>query len=238
MWLIRKGVLLLLGSWVWNALSSSVGKKYLMAVTGLSLCGFLVVHLAGNLLLLKGANDDGEYAYDQYAETLHANPLLPLAETGLFAIFIVHLGLAVSLSRANRKARGTAYLKSHSKRDDLKMPEGGRPDYWMLVTGLAVLAYLVLHIANFKIGVGIEGGGGEHITQVDAVGLLKNWGIAGAYLAGFLFLMAHLAHGFASAFQSLGINHPKYNKWIRWCGWLFAVLVSSGFALIVVCVHI
>jgi succinate dehydrogenase / fumarate reductase cytochrome b subunit len=132
-------------NWLRCALSSSVGKKFLMAITGLLLCGFLVVHLAGNLLLFAGPE-----AYNAYAYKLHENEnLLHVAETGLALIFCAHLYLAFSLSAGNRIARGRGYAENKSKRQDLI--SNARPDKWMLISGIALLGYILLHLADFTL---------------------------------------------------------------------------------------
>ena len=196
-----------------------------MAITGLLLCGFLVVHLAGNLLLFAGAE-----AYNAYAHKLHDNEqLLHVAETGLAAIFFTHLYLAFSLSAGNRIARSRGYAESQSKRDDLiTTGKLGRPDTWMLVSGIAVLAYMILHLADFTLELR-DRSHYEGLEPFDkAVSLLQDPITMVGYLVGFAFLFAHLSHGFSSAFQSLGLNHPKYNVAIKWFGLAFAAALALG----------
>lgn len=212
-------------TWLTRALSSSIGKKYLMAVTGLLLCGFLVAHLAGNLLMLVGPK-----AYNTYAHTLHSQEwFVKLMEVGLLAVFLLHLGLAFSLSRQNKAARGNrAYsVKRHKEGAEHNAPAG--VDSWMLVSGLIVLAFIGLHLTDFT----FELSGSEFYEGKEpyekAVALLSvNWR-AGVYIIGCLFLCAHLLHGFASAFKSLGISHPKYSPIIQVVGYLFAIVFGLGF---------
>lgn len=209
-------------NWLRCALSSSVGKKFLMAITGLLLCGFLVVHLAGNLLLFAGAE-----AYNAYAHKLHDNEqLLHIAEIGLAAFFFTHLYLAFSLTTENRIARGRGYAENQSKREDLISKF--RPESWMLATGLGLLAYMLLHLADFT----LEWRDRSHYEGLEpfdkAVSLLHDPISFVGYLAGFAFLFAHLSHGISSAFQSLGLNHPKYNATIKWGGLAFAGALALG----------
>ena len=97
--------------WLIRSLSTSIGQKLVMAMTGLLLCGFLVAHLAGNLFLFVGAD-----AYNGYAHALHEKEaLLMVAEVGLFALFLTHIGLAISTSTANRKARREGYVEKETK---------------------------------------------------------------------------------------------------------------------------
>lgn len=193
-----------------------------MAITGLLLCGFLIVHLAGNLLLFAGAE-----AYNAYAHKLHDNEdLLHVAETGLAAIFFTHLYLAFKLSAGNRTARGRGYAENQSKRKDLISKV--RPDTWMLISGVAVLGYMILHLADFT----LELRDRSHYDGLEpfdkAVSLLNDPISIIGYLVGFGFLFAHLSHGFPSAFQSLGLNHPKYNAVIKWGGLAFAGALALG----------
>jgi succinate dehydrogenase / fumarate reductase cytochrome b subunit len=209
-------------NWLRCALSSSVGKKFLMAMTGLALCGFLVVHLAGNLLLFAGAE-----AYNAYAHKLHDNEqLLHVAEIGLAALFFTHLYLAFKLSAENRIARGRGYAETRTKRENLIIKV--RPESWMLVTGLGLLGYMILHLADFT----LELRDRSHYEGMEpfdkAVSLLHDPISIIGYLAGFGFLFAHLSHGISSAFQSLGLNHPKYNACIKWGGLAFAGALALG----------
>lgn len=209
-------------NWLRCALSSSVGKKFLMAITGLLLCGFLVVHLAGNLLLFAGAE-----AYNAYAHKLHDNEnLLHVAEIGLAAIFFAHLYLAFTLTAGNKVARGRGYAANRTKRENLIIKV--RPESWMLVTGLGLLAYMALHLADFT----LELRDRSHYEGLEpfekAVSLLTDPITMIGYAAGFAFLFAHLSHGMSSAFQSLGVNHPKYNACIKWFGVAFALALALG----------
>lgn len=193
-----------------------------MAITGLLLCGFLVVHLAGNLLLFAGAE-----AYNAYAHKLHENEkLLHVAETGLAAVFFAHIYLAFSLSAGNRIARGRGYARKESKRQDLI--SNARPDTWMLVSGVALLGYILLHLADFTLELR-DKSHYEGLEPFDkALSLLNDPITIIGYLVGFAFLFAHLSHGVCSAFQSLGLNHPKYNTLIKWGGLAFAGALALG----------
>lgn len=207
-----------------------------MAITGLLLCGFLVVHLAGNLLLFVGAE-----AYNAYAHKLHDNEgLLMIAEVGLFVLFIIHLILAVRLTVDNRIARGKDYLDRKNKAEN--EVSKFRPDTWMLLSGLVVLGFICLHLIDFKMEARPDADhtlyttpDGTPVEPFDkAVNLLRTPLTAFGYLVGCLFLFAHLSHGFSSAFQTLGANHPKYNTLIKRTGLAFAVLIGLGFASFVV----
>lgn len=203
--------------------SSTVGQKILVACTGLLLCGFLVVHLAGNLLLFVGPE-----AYNAYAHKLHSyEPLVKVAEVVLFLLFASHIVLAVRLSIRNRRARGSAYAMSVSKRDDRIL--GVRLDYWMLPTGLVVLAFLLLHLVDFTWELRPDVTYAELEPYEKALALLTSWPTIVGYSVGTIILGAHLLHGAPSLLQTLGINHPRYNKCIKLLGGLFAVVIALGF---------
>jgi succinate dehydrogenase / fumarate reductase cytochrome b subunit len=202
-----------------------------MAITGLALCGFLLVHLGGNLLLYIG-----EKKYDDYAHALHAQgALLLVAEIGLFAMFVLHIALAFRTSFANAAARPIDYAMRQTKQDP--GPLAQPPSGVMLLTGILVLIFLLVHLSDFKFFEWTRGTGLRHQSVaadsgpfVRAVGILKDPISALVYFAGSLVLGYHVLHGFSSAFQTLGINHPKYNPLINALSLLFAIGVGVGFA--------
>lgn len=213
-------------SWLTAALRSSVGKKCVMGVTGLFLCGFLVIHLAGNLLLYRGAE-----LYDDYAHALHANPaLLAVAEVFLYAAFLVHIYLAITTNRENRAARGNPYALKQTKRSDRAVNVlGWTPDTTMFVTGAVVLGFLLIHLNDFSWTLF----GGEAIAGKapfeKAAYLMRHPVRAAIYAVGSLVLGVHVAHGLQSAFQSLGMNHPRYTLLLRRTSIVFAFIVALGF---------
>jgi succinate dehydrogenase / fumarate reductase, cytochrome b subunit len=202
-------------------LASSVGRKVVMGLTGLSLVLFLVGHLGGNLIMYLGPA-----AYNDYAHHLHAFPLLPIVELGLLAVFLVHIFLGITMTLQNRAARGPrGYAKSGSKQSGIN-PFFSRN---MLVTGFVLLCFLVLHLAQFKFGLVMAGSGIESAYE-KAVRILKEPVTIAVYLLGVFLLGAHLWHGFQSSFRSLGIEHPKYTPAIIKLGILFAIVATVGYA--------
>ncbi|MDA0834153.1 MAG: succinate dehydrogenase cytochrome b subunit [Planctomycetota bacterium] len=204
-----------------------MGKKFVMAITGLLLCGFLVVHLAGNFLLYVSPE-----AYNEYAHKLHSQEqLLMVAEVGLFALFIFHIYLAFSLTRDNQQARNVSYARRETK---IEVPGPTRRiSNWMMATGFVVLGFLILHLADFKFEArSFDYEGKEPFDK--AVMILKNPVTMGLYLAGSIALWVHLTHGFSSAFQSLGLLHPKIKCTIEWIGIIFAGAIGIGFGSFVV----
>lgn len=216
---------------VLKALSSSVGKKFVMGITGLLLCGFLVTHLAGNLLLYVGAD-----AYNKYAHTLHSQgALLLIAEVILYFLFIVHIYLAFHTTTENWSARGHRYAIKRSKLDAAPHTTSWplHPEAWMFISGAIILAFLIVHVGQFAWEIWLPGPPGEQ-PFTKAIRILNDDTTMVIYLVGVLILGVHLWHGFASAFQSLGFTHPRYAGFIKWFGVFFAVVIALGFASFVV----
>ena len=194
---------------------SSIGKKLFVAAAGLLLCGFLVTHLAGNLLLLVGPD-----AFNHYAEALEKNPLLIPAEIGLVGLFLLHILTSLTLKLKNRHARPVAYEAAASK--------GGRTpgSRTMAISGILVLLFLIIHIKTFKFG-----------DKSAGLFALVTRSFANAPYALFYVLVMsaiglHLSHGFSSAFQTFGVNHPKYTPLIKGTGLAIAAAIAGGFALL------
>lgn len=211
-----------------KACCTSVGQKILMALTGLALCGFLVAHLAGNLNLFAG-----EEAFNGYAEKLHSlGPLLAIAETGLFGVFLVHICLAVSTTAMSRRARSSQYAEQESKQEGaIPVLPGGGASNLMLITGLVLFVYLVLHVLDMKLNIrGFE----SNDSKFQLVRNILSDPLTGSfYIVALVMLGVHLTHGVRSAFQSLGISHRRFNRLIEIGGVLFAWLIAVGFISLV-----
>ena len=200
--------------WLADFLTSSIGKKVQMAVTGLLLCGFLVAHLGGNLFLFKSRD-----AFNHYAEALEANPLLPAAEIGLLVLFALHIVMAVWTRIDNKRARPVGY--------EMYRSSGGRS--WgsstMTYSGLLLLAFLIVHLKSFRFN---EAGEGDLYGMV--VGAFRNPLYSWFYVLAMGGLALHLSHGFQAGFQTLGFRHGKYTPVIQKLGVAFAIVVCLGFA--------
>jgi len=207
-----------------NALASSVGRKYVMGLTGLFLCLFLVIHLAGNLLLYVGAE-----AYNHYAHTLHEQQaFLIFSEILLYTAFLVHIAIALKLTRENYAARWNNYAKKQSKRDHT-IVGWLAPETWMFWSGVVVLAFTLVHVADFKFEFGLDEAVASASPFDKAGAILADGWRAALYLTGSIALGLHVSHGLQSAFQSLGLSHPKCNCCIRWCSVAFGWIVAVGF---------
>lgn len=203
-------------AWVEPFLQSSIGKKVSMAVTGLALVGFLVAHLAGNLLLFKP--DDGA-AFDAYAQQLHdLGPLLYVAEVGLLGLFGLHIAFAVWTTIGNRKARESRYAiaPDHGERS---LASSSMP-----ITGVIVLLFLIVHMFHFRLDGRFKDGPFELVAST-----LSSPLAALIYIAGVLALTLHLSHAIGSAFQTLGMNHPRWTPLLRRAGVTVALVLGLGF---------
>lgn len=216
-------------NWFTNLLTSTLGRKLLMALTGLFLILFLVVHLIGNLQLLK--HDDG-HAFNVYAQFMTSNPLIKTISYVNYTIFLVHILWAIMLTSHNRKARGSeGYAVSKNSSTWTSRNMG--------ILGSIIFIFLVIHLKNFWWemhwgDVRIENYDGKEVKNlyiVVAAIYQELWYVA-LYVFCMLVLAFHLWHGFASSFQTLGLNHPKYNPVIRFVGRAFAIVVPALFALI------
>jgi succinate dehydrogenase / fumarate reductase cytochrome b subunit len=195
-------------------ITTSIGRKALMAVSGLALGGFMLIHLAENLLLFKG-----EAAYNAWVDLLLSNPVTPFLEVGLLALFVAHIitGVWVRVEDFINAPRGYEARKW----------QGGRTigSATMLYTAAAILAYLAYHLLTFRF-VDHSMGFYQMVTAA-----FRSPVFVAVYIAGSAALALHLSHGMQSAFQTLGVNHPKYTPLIK-AGGLIVAVAMTGFALI------
>lgn len=208
--------------WIGNALASSIGRKAVMAVTGLALVAFLVEHLYGNLKLVPLFVGADGTDFEAYREHLHSwGWLLKVGEIGLFALFLVHIFLALRLTLENREARKERYVV----RNDRGAKTFGSAS--MFYTGALILGYLIWHLLDFRFN-------GEYHEAPAAVVAeeLSEPGHGVIYMLASLVVGLHLSHGFKSAFQSLGASHPRWTPLFTAAGWALAVVFALGFACI------
>jgi len=206
-----------------NFVRSTVGKKYLMGLTGLIWAGFVLTHMAGNMLILVDAN-----AYNAYGHGIVSNKaLLYGAETVLLLALIVHVSCALSLTLQNRASRGRSYRIG---------PNGSKsPSFasnWMLIQGSVILVFIILHLITFKYGnyyeTTVNGVVMRDLSRL-IVEVFHQPGYVIGYLVALVLLGFHLTHGIRSLFQSFGLLHPGYQQTIRVAGVAYAVIVACGF---------
>jgi len=204
-------------------LSSSIGRKVVMSLTGLALIGFLVSHLAGNLLLFAG-----EGRFNEYAHMLVSNPAIYLAEAGLLGIFLIHLLNAAMLTLDNTGARGQRYIaRGQAGGPSRKSPFSSL----MIFSGLVILVFVPLHIWTFKYGAYYKVADKPGMRDLHrlVVEVFKDPLQVWFYVFALLVLGCHLWHGFGSAFESLGL---PYRNGLRLGCQLLSVLLTAGFMAI------
>jgi succinate dehydrogenase / fumarate reductase cytochrome b subunit len=169
----------------------------------------------------------GGEAFNHYAEALAHNPLLPVAEIGLVALFVIHIILAYRATWINRAARPEGYQVYKGK--GARTP-GSRT---MAITGTLILAFVIIHVATFKFDVGGLKGqipGQPESLFAHVLGWFANPWYAGFYVLAVGGVGLHLSHGVQSAMQTFGVSHPRYTPLIRKAGLAFAFLIFVGFA--------
>lgn len=216
--------------WFIDLFSSTLGRKVVMAFTGLFIILFLAVHLAGNLQLLK--DDEGE-AFNVYAYFMTHNPLIKTISYVNYALFLAHIAWAAALTLYNRKARGSERYAVTSSKSSLWSSRN------MGILGTIILVFLVIHMRQFwgemHFGsVPMKTYGEHNVKDLYSVCSLafQNPLYVALYCISMVAIAFHLWHGFTSAFQTLGLNHMKYNPVINFVGKTFAVVVPALFALI------
>lgn len=198
--------------------TASIGKKQIVALTGLMLCGFLLGHLAGNLLLYKG-----EDAFNAYARFLNSNPLLPYIELALLGLFMTHIGFALWVTWEDLLARPQRYAVHQNA--------GGRTlgSSTMIYTGALVLVFMLVHVFMFKFSGEAEVNVHRFFGMVIECFRVGAW--TAFYAAALLCLGVHLSHGASSAFQTFGVSHEKLNPGIQAAGLLFAAAMAVCFGM-------
>ena len=203
---------------------SAIGKKWVMAVTGIILMGFVFGHMVGNLKMFQGAhslNVYGEFLRELLYPLLPRTLFLWIIRLGLIAAFVFHIHAAIALSLMNRRARAGGYVSS---RDYQAATVASRSMRW---TGVIILLFLLWHLADFTWGwVNPDFVRGDVYRNTQSS--LTNAVPAAIYVIANIALGIHLFHGGWSMFQSLGLNNPRYNTWRRNFAIGFATVVTVG----------
>jgi len=209
---------------------SSIGTKIIIGVTGFALFLYLVVHIAGNLIVLFGPA-----AFNKYAYTLESNPLIPVVELGLLAVFLIHVYKTIRMFLANQETRPARYsLKKRAGPPSRKSLASST----MIVSGLWLLIFIVIHVKAFRYGVEYEWpGGGRDLYRLEMENL-SNPFVVGFYLLSMVIVGSHLWHGASSALQSLGFDHPVWTPRVLVAGKIAAVIIAGGFMAIAVWVYL
>lgn len=206
--------------------SSTVGSKILIGLTGLLLFGFLITHLAGNLTVFGGSEAFNAYTYKLES----TKPLLYVAEIGLLLIFVLHVFKTVGGYLRNRAARPTGYTEKrgagHTSRKSVSSTS-------MIVSGLTILAFVVIHIRSFKFGpYYVEAATGHRDLFRVMVDAFQNPLIVGFYVVSMVLIGMHLNHGISSATQSLGLATRRTGGGFVLIGRVLALVIAGGFAVL------
>lgn len=205
---------------------SSVTKKLVMALAGLFLITFLIVHLTINLFLLSDDPDP----FNKAAHFMASNPLIKIFEVVLMGGFLIHIIWGVILQIQNWMARPKRYKVTYPSQTSFFSK-------YMIYLGIIILIFLFLHFLNFyfvKLGL-VEG---DHENFYGMVyDLFKIPVYLVIYLVSFIILAFHLHHGFQSAFQTLGLSHKKYTPVIKAIGLIYSLVVPAGFSLIAIIIY-
>lgn len=210
--------------WFSKFINSSIGKKFMMALTGSFLLIFLIVHLIGNITLFFGAE-----AFNGYVKALDAiKPLIRVIEIVLLAAFILHIFNGVRLWFENKRARGTERYKINGSPENTDVFSRT-----MFLTGSIIFIFLVLHLGTFFWRFNVhdpDGLANTHEYFNIVINFFQIWWYAILYIIAVLLLGFHLNHGFQSAFQTFGWNHKKYFPLVKKIGTVYAIIMAIGFA--------
>jgi len=228
-------------SWASKLFTSSLGRKLVMALTGLFLIVFLLEHLIGNVLLVTSYEDGGD-AFNLYAHFMKSTLIIKIAEVGLFAGFLFHIVEGIILIRKNRKARPQRYAVAN------KSNTTSSASKYMGALGIIILVFFIIHLNNFfrykylptdsiPEHVVIDGVDMEDMAAL-AYKDFESLGLVIFYVISMAVVGFHLWHGFQSAFQTLGLNHKKYTPLISGLGKGYSILIPLGLALIPVVIYI
>jgi succinate dehydrogenase / fumarate reductase cytochrome b subunit len=204
-------------NWYLFILGSSVGKKLLMAVTGLGLIGFLAVHLLGNVMAFAGAD-----AFNGYAAKLHSlQPYLTVFNIGLATLGLVHIVVGAILFFENLRARPTRYK--------IYQNPGGRTigSYTIPYTGILILIFVIVHLLKFTF---VDKSVTPIYQQMSATFANPLWVLM--YVVAMVIVALHISHGFWSMFQTFGINHPRYMPLIMTLGLVVTFTFGIGFGIL------
>jgi succinate dehydrogenase / fumarate reductase cytochrome b subunit len=211
--------------------SSSVGTKLLIGATGAALFVYMVLHLAGNALIFAGPD-----LFNEYSHALISNPLIIPIEIGLLAIFLVHIYKAIRMYMTNTAARPVAYGKKEMAGGTSRKSFASSTMIW---SGLFIMVFVIIHVKQFKFGSWYQTVSDTPVRDLfrTEVEVFQNPLWVAVYVIATLLVGLHLRHGFASAFQSLGLDHPVYTRRLTWIGIGFAILIGVGLAIIPVWVY-
>lgn len=203
-------------------LSTTIGRKYLVAITAIFWSVFVMMHMLGNMLIFVSPQ-----VYNQYSHALTSNPLIYGAEGLLLFFIVVHIFVALGLKARNFRTNPKLYAVR-------PVAEKSAPvsSLTMAYSGTAVLAFIIWHLATFKYGttytIDYNGTSMRDLHRLVLEKFHDPFYVV-LYSLAMVLLGSHLYHGVKSIFQTLGINHPRYNGFFRYFGYTYAIVVAVGF---------
>jgi succinate dehydrogenase cytochrome b subunit len=210
--------------------STSVGTKILIGVTGLALFAYLLIHIAGNLVVFAGPAAFNRYAYVME----YGNPLLPVIEIGLLLIFLLHVYKAVTMFVGNQAARPVKYVqKKYAGAPSRKSLASST----MIASGLWLLLFIVIHVKAFRFSPEYEWPAGGRDLYRQEMENFANPFITAFYVLSMIVVGSHLWHGISSGFQSLGADNPKWTPRLLAGGKVIAVAIAGAFVVIALWAH-
>ncbi len=203
-------------------LTSTIGKKYLVAATAVFWVLFVLVHMLGNMLIFVGAE-----AYNKYSHALTSNPLIYVIETVLVILLLTHAFTALGLKVRNWKAKPQLYAVR-----PIKAKAAPVSSSTMAYTGTLILAFIIWHLITFKYGptyfITYQGVEMRDIYKL-VMEKFQSPIYVGLYGVCLFFVGMHLYHGVGSMFQTMGVNHPRYNIFIRYFSYAYSIVVTLGY---------
>ncbi len=217
-------------SWLTKSLTSTLGKKLIMGLTGLFLISFLMVHCGINATIFL---NDGGVTFEHAAEFMGSNFFIRTAEIGLFVGLLLHIVDGLVLWSQNNKKRPVGYAMVSSETSPWYSRSMG-------LLGTLLLIFLILHLRHFWVISRLtdEITSGRETLFGEMKEVFQHLWIVIVYVLGCISLAYHLLHGFQSAFQTLGFNHPKYLPLIKSIGFGFSILIPLIFALMPVSMYL
>jgi len=217
-------------NWLMSFFASSIGRKWIMSLTGLFLILFLLVHLSGNLQLL--IDDQGE-KFNKYAKFMTTNPLIKFVSISNYIFILLHAIQGLIIWSKNRKAKGSQYAVASTGTSSFASRH-------MAGLGIVILLFILIHLWQFWFQMKF---GHLELAAYDGYDPIKNlyipvayafsqWWYVSFYVVCMGVIAIHLWHGFQSAFQTLGLNHKKYTPLIRFLGKAYSAVIPLGFAVI------
>ncbi len=205
-------------------LGSLITTKLLIGVTGVLLFAYLILHIAGNLMVFLGPE-----TFNTYSHALISNPLVLPVEIALLVVFLIHLFKAIRMTFRNQEARPAKYYRKEWAGGASQKSVASST---MILTGLAILVFVPIHVWQFKYGAHYDFGGGIRDLYRTELENFSSPLAAGLYVAMMVIVGLHLWHGVGSSFQSLGLNGPRFTPFIRRTGKVSAVVIAGGFIVI------